>query len=332
MLEQDHRDAGIDEVHRNTATHRAGTDDGHRVDFTQRRVGGHIRNLGGRALGKEGMAQRFGFRRLHQADEERALQRHAFIEGLGGRGFHRLNTFSRGRKLRHHRLHGIERDHREAFGFRVIDLHVAHQRQFAAVSNHLTRKRHRAFGQIAFDDFIKQRGVGQCFRFDRFARDDHVHRHFERNHPRQALRATGAGQDAQFDFGQRDQCAGQSHPVMTAERQFETTTHRDRMHGGNHGLGRALQLFDHRAQVGFGGGCGRIELANIGAARKGLAVSGQDNSFDAAFRIGADDTVHDAGAQLVPEAIDRRVIHGDDGDIAVLGVAGLSHQSFLNQQ
>ena len=57
-LEQHHRDAGVGEVHRDAAAHRAGADDADLAIGRSRRVFGHVGDLGRRALGREDVAQR----------------------------------------------------------------------------------------------------------------------------------------------------------------------------------------------------------------------------------------------------------------------------------
>ncbi len=47
------RHASIQKVHGNAATHHACSDNGYAFDSSQRGVGRHVRNLAGRALGKE---------------------------------------------------------------------------------------------------------------------------------------------------------------------------------------------------------------------------------------------------------------------------------------
>jgi hypothetical protein len=81
-LQHLHRDAGVQEVHGDAATHGAGADDGHGLDVALGRVVGHVRNLAGGALGQEQVAQRTALGREHQRGEQSRARHHAVVKLL----------------------------------------------------------------------------------------------------------------------------------------------------------------------------------------------------------------------------------------------------------
>jgi len=68
---------------------------------------------------------------------------------------------------------------------------------------------------------------------------------------------------------------------MAAERQFQAAAHADRVDGGDHRFVGIFQRLDHAQQIRLLKRLGAAELADVGAARKGLAGPGE---HDAAHR------------------------------------------------
>ena len=66
-LDDRHRNAGGEEVHRDAAAHRAGADDADLLDRQRRRVVRHVGDLAGLALGEEEVALRARLRRRSSA-------------------------------------------------------------------------------------------------------------------------------------------------------------------------------------------------------------------------------------------------------------------------
>ena len=65
-LQYRHREAGVQEIHRDAATHRTGTDDGDAFDLARHGTHADAGNLRRRALGKKRMAQRARLRGQHE--------------------------------------------------------------------------------------------------------------------------------------------------------------------------------------------------------------------------------------------------------------------------
>ena len=203
-------DAGVEEVHRDAAAHRAGADDGDLVDLAHRRRFRHVGDLGRGALGEERVAQRLALGREHQRGEGLALVLHAVLElGLGGL-LDAVDAARRRREVLGHRLDRVAREAEVRVAVDVLALDVAHHRQRTRGGD-LVGERERAFHQVALDHAVEQLLAGdlrQQLALDRLAADDHVQRGLDADRARQALRAAGARQDAQLDFGQRDRAPG----------------------------------------------------------------------------------------------------------------------------
>ena len=75
-----HRDADVDEIHRDAAAHRAGADDADLLDRQRRRVVRHVGDLPDLALGEEHVALRRRLRREHEVHEQLALALQALVE------------------------------------------------------------------------------------------------------------------------------------------------------------------------------------------------------------------------------------------------------------
>ncbi len=84
---------------------------------------------------------------------------------------------------------------------------------------------------------------------DRLAADDHLQRLFGADRARQALRAAGARQQADFYFGQCEQRVLRRDSIVATERQLEPAAHADAVHRCYHRLCRALDVIDHLQQA-----------------------------------------------------------------------------------
>ncbi|MCY1216180.1 hypothetical protein D9M72_280490 [compost metagenome] len=306
------RDARVQEVHADAATHGAGADHGDLLDLASRRAFGHVGDLAGGTLAKEGVAQRARFRRGHQEQEALALFLETLLERLERAG-HRFQALQRRREVLGHRGHGVAGKAQVAFGVLVAHLQVAHLGVRAGGGADVLRELDRRGQHVTVDDLVEQLGAGELLGQHRGARHDHVGGGLQADHARQALRAAGAGQQAQLHFRQRDLGALGRHAVVAAQRQFQAATHGDRVHGGHHRLGRAFQHADHRVQRRLLHGLGRIEFTDVGAARESLASAGDDDGLDGGIVQRTGHAFDDAKTGAVTQAVDRGIVERDDG-------------------
>ena len=133
-------DAGIHEVHGDTAAHGARTDDGNALDLARLDAGIDIRNLGGCALTQEQMAQSAALGCHHQVDENLALGGHAVFKLFGRRCFHRFNALKGCWIVFRHGPHHIAGKLEIGVTQRVLARQVTHQGQRTGCS-HRARER-----------------------------------------------------------------------------------------------------------------------------------------------------------------------------------------------
>ena len=148
------------------------------------------------------------------------------------------------------------------------------------------------------------------------AGDDHVERRFRADQPRQALRAAGAGQDADLHLGQTDLGARHRDPVMAGERGFEPAAQRIAMDRGDH---RLVALVHHVVVAAAGRRRRRppAELADIGAGDKAASGADQHHRLDRWVGVALVERRDDALRHARRQRVDRRVVDRDDPDLAV---------------
>ena len=106
----------------------------------------------------------------------------------------------------------------------------------------------RGRGQIALGDLVDDAVRKRFRRPDRLAGDDHLQRLLRSDQARQALRAAGAGQEAELDLGQADARRRGSDPEMAGERQLEAAAERGAVQGRDDRLRHRLDRGDDLAR------------------------------------------------------------------------------------
>jgi hypothetical protein len=255
------------------------------------------------------VAQGLRLRRLHEVHEGLALDPHALVEGLGDGGGDGVDALQRRREVLRDGADGVAGELEETFRVRVVDLQVAHALQRPLLLHRLFGEGQRAGLQVALDELVEERRALQLLGGNDGPGNDHVERRLRPEQARQALRAAGAGQDAELHFRQRDLRAGHGDAVVAAERQLEAAAHAGAADGGDDRLGGRLDDADHGVEVRFGQRLGRIELADIGAAGEGLGAADQHDGLYGRVGHRFVEAGDEAAAQLVAEAVDRRVVH-----------------------
>ena len=86
------------------------------------------------------------------------------------------------------------------------------------------------------------------------------------------------------------------------------------MHGGGDWLVHSLEA---RNQL-TAGRCRRrpVELSDVGAGDEGLAVTGNDHTFDCRIHVRRVKALVEGTAHRMTERVDRRTIDGEDDDLA----------------
>ena len=189
-------------------------------------------------------------------------------------------------------------------------------------------QRQRAFQQIALRDFIDQPERLRLLGRNRVAAGHHLHRIRHRYDARQALRAAGAGQDAELDLGQAEQRLGRGDPVVAGERELEAAAEREAADRGDERLRHLVLAVVDVGQVGLDARA--VELLDVGAAGERLRRADEDHCLDRGILVGFLEVLHDRRAQRVGEAVDRRVVHADDGDaVAYCVLRDFTHAVFM---
>jgi hypothetical protein len=214
-LEDGDRDAGVREVHGDAAAHGAGADHGRGLDLADRRIGRHVRDLAGGALGKESMAQGLRLHGLGQVDEALALELAAFFERQVDGGGDGLDAFQRRREAPEAAFTLARAASRKALRIGVLHLRSRTFGSGLRTSATLLAKADgcRPPGRPGREHLVEQR-AGQLLGQHRIAGHDHVERRFQPDHARQALGAAGARQQAELHFRQRDLGARRRHAVV----------------------------------------------------------------------------------------------------------------------
>ena len=313
-LDQRHRNTGIGERHRDAAAHGAGADDGDALDIARLGALGHAGDLGGLALGKEGVALRLRLVARHQLEKTFALLLQPFVERQVDGGADRVGRGERGfqpARLLGERRDRVGEDRAVGLGGRELGVVVAQLAQRAFLGQHLAREGLAAGGRT-FDDFLDQPVLERLLRADRIAADDHLDREFRTDRARQALGAAGARQQAEFDLGQAEPCVLGRDAEMAGERDLEAAAERRAVNGGNDRLRRVLHRAQHLVQARRHRRL--AEFGDVGAGDKGAAAAGQNDRLH--FRIGdrALDAFENAAADGGAQRVHRRAVDRDDGD------------------
>ena len=255
-LDQRHRNAGIGERHRDAAAHGAGADDGDPLDIARLGPVGNAGDLGGLALGEEGVALRLRLIARYQLEEAFALLLQPFVERQVDGGADRVGRGER--RLQPARSLGQRRDRvgedrAVGLGGGELAVVVAQLAQRALLRQHLAGKGLAAGGRT-FDDFLDQAVLQRLRCADRIAADDHLDREFRTDHARQTLRAAGARQQAELHLGQAEPCVFGRDAEMAGQRDLETAAERGAVDRGDDRLGLfSIAVSTSCRPGGFGG-------------------------------------------------------------------------------
>jgi hypothetical protein len=223
-LDQDGRQAGVGEVHRDAAAHRSRADDADPANAAQRGVGCEPRDLGSRSLGEEEMAQSARRRRTPQCLELVGLAPLAFAKGQLDRGAHAAND--RGACRIGGSLLAVRQGRGEqSFGYRW------HGERAGAPGLRLRRDERSRGGDscgehVALGDLVDQARFERLLRADRSAGQHQIERRRHADQPRQPLRSERARQQAEMDFRKPHSRARMRDPAMTRQGKLQAAAER----------------------------------------------------------------------------------------------------------
>ncbi len=313
-----HGDADVEEIHRDAAAHRAGADHADLLDGQRRRVVGDIGDLPDLALGEEHVALRLRLRRRQQFQKRRALALDAFVERQFDRVADRADRALPGLEAAEFLRVGLAdrvEDFRLAARGKDLVFEVAHFSKRHLLVDRLARERERAFAQLALlDEPVDHAAFKRLLRGDRRSRKDRLERRFRADQARQALRAAGAGDQAELDFRQADFCARDRDPIMRDQRDLEAAAERRAVDRRDDGLSAIL---DRRLRLRQARPAHRLaEFGDVGAGDEGAAGADQHDRLGGGIGRRLGDAIAQRVAHPRRKRIDRRRVDGQDGDVA----------------
>ena len=150
---------------------------------------------------------------------------------------------------------------------------------------------------------------------ERGAGQNDVERRLDPDEARQALRAAGAGDEAELDLRQAAFGRGDGDPVMRGQRDLEAAAERRAVQGGDHRLLGVLYPVEHvgkkRRRVRL------AEFGDVGAGDEGAAGADQDRRLDLRVGLGLFDAELETLADGLGEGVDRGRVDRDDRDVAL---------------
>jgi hypothetical protein len=311
---QPDRNSGTGERHGDAASHRARSDDRGSSDRTSGGLASDARNFSRLPFAEEHMPQRFGLVACDQRQDVAALDGGALLERPCRRSGDAFETGFLGRPIfAGRKALALLLERIAAFG---RDREVARAPDGIASGRHLARERDRLRFRVLFDDPIEQGGAREGRRAPGLSGDHRLQRRAHAGEPRQALCAASAGQNANPDLWQCDPRVRPHDPRMAAERQFKSAAHADARNRRDDRFRTPLDRIDHRAQIGLGEARPGVEFTDVGAGRKHAIVPGENDRGDDRIGHGLRERGDNAFAHRVAEAVDRRIVHDEDGDRA----------------
>ena len=185
------------------------------------------------------------------------------------------------------------------------------------VCRELPRLGDRRLHEVALDALVDEtEGHGLVHRME-LAADYHVERLLEADEPRHALRPTGAGQDAERHLRKTEPRPGRGEPHVARQRHLHAAAGGDAVDGGDHRLGRRLDLVQDRGQGGRVRGRRRAELADIGSAAEHPIRTGEDDGLHLVVGQRLGHPLAEGGAHGPAQAVDRRIVQTEEGNIVV---------------
>ena len=318
------RDPGVGEVHRDAAAHGAGTDHGGRLDFARRGVLGNIRYLGHLAFGEKQVAQRLGLGACAQALEQLALARDAFRKRLRRCGLEAIHDGERrgvaAMLLGDARPGGGEERVGGLLQFRG---EAAGAADLAAFTHHPVGELRAGDRDVALHDLVDQPEVQRLLGRNRLAACDQVERALHPDQTRQALRAVGAGEQAQLHLRQAELRSGNRAAKMTGKRQLQPAAQREAVDRRDDRLGHGVEVPGEHRQRREPHRRWLAKLRDVRAAGEGPPAAQEQEGPDRRVVFALLDRVQDSLQHTFADAerVHRRVVQGDHAQVALDGIS-----------
>ena len=208
----------------------------------------------------------------------------------------------------------------------MLQVHVARAANACRLRRQAVRQSDGGWQRVIVGHFrVDQARVGQLARADRFSLGNDFDRPLDSNEARQALRATGTGNQAQLQFRHAQAGRLADHARMAGHGQFQSAAQRQPSDGRHHGLGAVFHRRRKAAQVRFGDMSFSAELAHVGAGRKRAVGAGDHDGLHRQIVLRGDQGPVQPLAQGLIQRVERWMVHANDGDVALQKI-GFGHQ------
>ncbi len=163
-------------------------------------------------------------------------------------------------------------------------------------------------------DLVQQAQAHGLVRLHRAAGGDQVQRGQRAGQARQALRAAGAGDQAEADLGEAEHRVGGGDAGVAGERGFAAAAEGGAVDRGDHRLAAGVQRAEEQVQGDFAGAV--LGIGRVGIGDEGAAGAGQHGGAQAVVGFQLTQRFQQAQAHRPGQAVDRRMVHHDHGDVA----------------
>ncbi len=180
----------------------------------------------------------------------------------------------------------------------------------------LAREGDRALAQLALLDELVDHAPGvRLLGAERRSRKDRLQRRLRADQARQALRAAGAGDEAELDLGQAELGRGNGDAVVADQRDLEAAAERCAVDRGDDRLravlDRGLRVRQARARERL------AEFGDVGAGDEGAPGADQHDRLDGGIGRRLRMPSRKPVAHLRRQRVHRRRIDRQDGDVAL---------------
>ncbi len=255
--------------------------------------------------------------RLHAFHEQFPLALHAFVERQIERRFHSVDTLERGEKTPGPLLQLVTELVEDIAALVSLDLvgDIANTTHRLAFIDYFLRVGHADSADIvAFFHGIENAQGQSILGTDKFTGGDHFQCFLSTGQARKPLGTAGAGQQAQLHFRQTHLGTAHRNPVVTAQSGFQTTTQSRSVDRGNQRFVAVFKGVDQCRQGGLLHGL--AEFTNVGAGNERAPFANQQKRLGLGIFLALLQGCEQTRTNSLAEGVYRRVIHGNNADVA----------------
>ena len=267
------------------------------------------------------MHERFGLRRGEALDEKCLFDLATLPERHFRRGFHRINGSKR-RQQAALLLARILASSGEDGGILLgrAKFVVAFARLQNWLSRELLSKSDCACQQISVDELVDEAESQRPFSGDGIAFAAHLDRLGHAREPRQPLCPRSARDDAELHFGLTNLRASNGNAIVASHGSFHPAAQCRPVNSGDDGLAAIFDFQEQRKQTGSARlSRGHLfQLLDVRTGNESAAASDQHGGFQSVVLLQLVDGIGNSLGHAGTQSVDRRVVDGDDADVAGL--------------